>query len=108
MFGEILTLNSTDADFKVRLLHVFVSSSERLSAHIVPESDTMATFMTSARNKANAFSSKKNTDASCKKITKIISAGLFYFQKSWQFVHFTSLAFYGLLQKILFQMLHVS
>jgi len=56
-------LNSTDADFKVRLLHVLLSS-ERSSTHIVAESDTMATFTISARNKANAFSSKKNTDAS--------------------------------------------
>jgi predicted RNA-binding protein with PUA-like domain len=63
VFAQELTLNSTKADFKVRLLHVSVSS-ERLSAHIVAESDTMATFTSSARNKASAFSSKKNTDAS--------------------------------------------
>jgi heterodisulfide reductase subunit B len=63
MFPEVLTLNSTNADFKVRLLHVSISS-EILSTHIVAESDTMATFTSSARNKASALSIKKNTDAS--------------------------------------------
>ena len=65
-------MNSRYADFKVRLLHVLVPS-ERLSTHIVAESDTMAIFTSSARNKAIAFSSKKNTDASWKKDSENIS-----------------------------------
>jgi uncharacterized protein with HEPN domain len=43
---------------------VLVSANERLLAHIVPDIDTIATFTSSAMNRANAFSSKKNVEAS--------------------------------------------
>ena len=61
----ILTFSNTDVEFNVRPLHVLMmSSTNRLLAHIVPVIDTMATFTSSTRNKANAFSTKKNVDVS--------------------------------------------
>jgi hypothetical protein len=61
----LLTFSNTDVEFNVRPLHVLMMSSTNwLSAHIVPVIDTMATFTSSTRNKANAFSIKKNVDVS--------------------------------------------
>jgi hypothetical protein len=65
MLRSVLTFSNTDVEFNVRPLHVLMMSSTNwLSAHIVPVIDTMATFTSSTRNKANAFSIKKNVDVS--------------------------------------------
>lgn len=62
-------MSKKEAELRVKLEHLSALSCERFSAaQTVPETDTTATFISNATNKANPLSNRKYLQAACKKV----------------------------------------